>query len=416
MNGKDYVLASIDHEASQPWTKDSEFAYTNRFTCIPFDVPFRPARRIPKPFVRGAQTAIVVGPSGEEIYTDEHGRVKVQFHWDRQGKKDEDSSCWIRVSQVWAGGGWGAIHIPRIGQEVIVDFLEGDPDRPIITGRVYNASQTPPYGLPANATQSGIKSRSSKGGSADNYNEIRMEDKKGAEQILVHAERNMDTSVEVDESLDVGGNRKVHVKGSFTENIDTGETRTVNAGAKETINGGMTQTINGGEIRTVNGGVTESINGGETRTINGGATETIVGGETRTVSGGLTETINGAFTQTSSSGATISSPGAITIKGDGGVNIIAAGGTRIVDVLLSSIGGSRIEVYDAQNKIMFENAQITAIKTDVVTALSTSIALAKIDRIAFRNQTVPTDFEINVVKIANATQRVLDAALTMIGL
>jgi type VI secretion system secreted protein VgrG len=416
MNGKDYVLASIDHEASQPWKKDSEFAYTNRFTCTPFDVPFRPVRQNPKPFVRGAQTAIVVGPKGEEIYTDEHGRVKVQFHWDREGKKDDNSSCWIRVSQVWAGGGWGAIHIPRIGQEVIVDFLEGDPDRPIITGRVYNASQTPPYGLPANATQSGLRSRSSKGGSADNYNEIRMEDKKGAEQILVHAERNMDTSVEVDESLDVGGNRKVHVKGSFTENIDSGETRTVNAGAKETINGGMTQTINGGEIRTVNGGVTESINGGETRTINGGATETIVGGETRTVSGGLTETINGAFTQTSSSGATISSPGAITIKGDGGVNIIAAGGTKIIDTALASFGGSRLEFYDAQNKVLIENAQVTAIKTDVVLTLSTGIAMNKIDRAGFVSKKEGAKFTEELINIGKATQRILDAGLTMIGL
>ena len=122
--------------------------------------------------MQGPQTALVVGPKGEEIWTDKYGRVKVQFHWDRYGKRDEKSSCFVRVSQVWAGSGWGAMHIPRIGQEVVVDFLEGDPDRPIITGRVYNADQMPPYTLPANMTQSGLKSHSSKGSAASNFNPL----------------------------------------------------------------------------------------------------------------------------------------------------------------------------------------------------------------------------------------------------
>ena len=134
--------------------------------------PFRPQRLTPKPIVQGPQTAIVVGPAGEEIYTDEFGRIKVQFHRDRYGKNDENSSCWIRVSSAWAGKAWGQVSIPRIGQEVIVDFLEGDPDRPIITGRVYNADQMPPHELPANKTQSGLKSRSSLGGGTANFNEI----------------------------------------------------------------------------------------------------------------------------------------------------------------------------------------------------------------------------------------------------
>jgi uncharacterized protein involved in type VI secretion and phage assembly len=141
-----------------------------------------------EPIVQGPQTAIVVGPAGDEIYTDKYGRVKVQFHWDRYGKKDQNSSCWIRVSHPWAGQNWGMIAIPRIGQEVIVEFLEGDPDRPIITGRVYNADQMPPYALPANMTQTGIKTRSTKGGGVANFNEIRFEDKKGAEQVYIHAE------------------------------------------------------------------------------------------------------------------------------------------------------------------------------------------------------------------------------------
>ena len=149
----------------------------------------------------------MVGPKGEEIWTDQYGRVKVHFYWDRHDQSNENSSCWIRVSQAWAGKNWGSIQIPRIGQEVIVSFLEGDPDRPIITGRVYNAEQTVPYALPANATQSGTKSRSSKGGTQANFNEIRMEDKKGAEQLYIHAERNQDIAVENDEGHWVGHDR-----------------------------------------------------------------------------------------------------------------------------------------------------------------------------------------------------------------
>ncbi|MGA1870938.1 MAG: type VI secretion system Vgr family protein [bacterium] len=183
INDKDYVVTSIHHEVCQNFKGEAELSYSNQFTCIPFDVPYRPPRTLEKPVVRGNQTAIVVGPSGEEIYTDEHSRVKVQFHWDREGKRDENSSCWIRVSQLWAGAGWGAIHIPRIGQEVIVDFLEGDPDKPLITGYVYNASNMPPYKLPDEKTKSSIKSNTVKGGGS--ANELLMEDKKEKTRVVL---------------------------------------------------------------------------------------------------------------------------------------------------------------------------------------------------------------------------------------
>lgn len=171
-----YSLTGVSHDARQPLetgTKGQAFHYGNEFTCIPGDVHYRPELKTPLPTVRGVETAIVVGPSGEEIYVDNYSRVKVQFHWDREGKNDENSSCWIRVATFWAGKNWGSIHIPRIGQEVIVDFVEGDVDRPLIVGSVYNATQMPPYDLPGNATQSGVKSRSSKGGGTANFNEIR---------------------------------------------------------------------------------------------------------------------------------------------------------------------------------------------------------------------------------------------------
>jgi len=197
--------------------------FESGLTCIDAQQSFRPLAETLRPIVKGPQTAIVVGPSGEEIWTDQFGRVKVHFYWDRHDQSNENSSCWIRVSQAWAGKNWGSMQIPRIGQEVIVSFLEGDPDRPIITGRVYNAEQSVPYDLPANATQSGMKSRSSKGGTPANFNEIRMEDKKGQEQLYIHAERNQDIVVEVDESHSVGHDRNKSV--GRDETVTIGSTR-----------------------------------------------------------------------------------------------------------------------------------------------------------------------------------------------
>ncbi|MEC4562419.1 type VI secretion system tip protein VgrG [Pseudomonas inefficax] len=213
----------VHQERLESGTGSGAAQFESNLSCIDAQQSFRPQGSTVRPIVKGPQTAVVVGPAGEEIWTDQYGRVKVHFHWDRHDQSNENSSCWIRVSQAWAGKNWGSMQIPRIGQEVIVSFLEGDPDRPIITGRVYNAEQSVPYDLPANATQSGMKSRSSKGGSPANFNEIRMEDKKGAEQIYVHAERNMDTVVEQSETLAVGINRTQTV--GMLETITIGQDR-----------------------------------------------------------------------------------------------------------------------------------------------------------------------------------------------
>jgi type VI secretion system secreted protein VgrG len=185
--------------------------YNCRIEVMDSAQPYRSERITPKPVVQGPQTAIVVGPSSEEIYCDEYGRVKVQFHWDRYGSNDENSSCFVRVSQLWAGKAWGGIHIPRIGQEVLVSFLEGDPDQPLITGRVYNAVNMPPYDMPANKTRRGIKSRSSKGGSSKDYNEFRFEDKKGKEEVYLHAEKDLNTVVENNEQRQTFNTRKTIV-------------------------------------------------------------------------------------------------------------------------------------------------------------------------------------------------------------
>jgi type VI secretion system secreted protein VgrG len=224
---REYLIVStrylIAQESLETGSASAGLQFESALGCIAAQQSFRPLPITPRPIVKGPQTAIVVGPSGEEIWTDQFGRVKVHFYWDRHDQSNENSSCWIRVSQAWAGKNWGSMQIPRIGQEVIVSFLEGDPDRPIITGRVYNAEQTVPYDLPANATQSGMKSRSSKGGTPANFNEIRMEDKKGAEQLYIHAERNQDIVVEVDESHSVGHDRNKSVGND--ESVTIGQDR-----------------------------------------------------------------------------------------------------------------------------------------------------------------------------------------------
>ena len=224
ING-DYLLTEVMHSASVGDSYSTsggnvDESYSNHFTCIPFAIPYRPQRLSPRPLVQGPQTAVVVGPAGEEIYPDKYSRVKVQFHWDRLGKKNENSSCWVRVSQPWAGKNWGAINIPRIGQEVIVEFLEGDPDRPIITGRVYNDDQMPPYTLPDHMTRTTFMSRSTKGGGSANYNELRFEDKKGNEQIFLNAEKDMDHRVENDSREFIGNDRSLIVKNDQKEKVE----------------------------------------------------------------------------------------------------------------------------------------------------------------------------------------------------
>ncbi|MBN2592656.1 MAG: type VI secretion system tip protein VgrG [Sedimentisphaerales bacterium] len=236
---KQYLITSasynIDAGDFYSQEKGGACAYSCSFAAIDATQQFRSMRITPKPSIPGPQTAMVVGPSGEEVHTDEYGRVKVQFHWDRHGKADENSSCWIRVAQVWAGKKWGAMYIPRIGQEVIVEFLEGDPDQPIITGRVYNAQAMPPYDLPTNKTMSTLKSDSSKG--SGGFNEIRFEDKKGDEQIFIHAEKNEDIRVKNDCLEWIGNERHLIVKKDQLEQVDGDKHLTVKGDQNEKING-----------------------------------------------------------------------------------------------------------------------------------------------------------------------------------
>lgn len=245
MNNKKYLLLSVSHHAEQAGFQSfgtgAETRYSNTFTCMSADTPFRPRRLTPKPVVEGVQTAVVVGPSGEEIHTDEYGRIKVQFHWDREGGNDQNSSCWMRVGQLWAGPSWGSMFIPRIGQEVIVDFIEGDPDRPIVVGCVYNAHNMPPYQLPGNKTKSTLKSNSSKGGGG--FNEIRFEDLKGSEEIYIHGQKDENIVIENDKTQSVGHDESLTVGNDRTKDVGRDETITIGRDMSLTVGKNRTETI-----------------------------------------------------------------------------------------------------------------------------------------------------------------------------
>ncbi|VWB28592.1 Rhs element Vgr protein [Burkholderia lata] len=256
----------------------------------PSSLPYRSPRETPRPRTNGPQTATVVGPPGEEIWTDQYGRVKLQFRWDRYGQSNQDSSCWVRVSSPWAGGGFGGVQIPRVGDEVVVDFLNGDPDEPIVTGRVYNGEKMPPWGLPGSATQSGLLSRSSPGGTTDHANAFRFEDKKGAEQLWMHAERNFDAETEADHTLSVGNNH--------THTVGNDETMQVKNNRQRSV--GQNETVNIGQNRVAQIGVDEThgVGGNRTRTVGKKETVTIASDREATIGGSHTETVTHAKTET----------------------------------------------------------------------------------------------------------------------
>jgi len=301
-----YVLAHVSHSAT---AND----YANSFEAFPADVVFRPRRLTRKPSIPGTQTAIVVGKSGEEIWTDQYGRVKVQFHWDQKGKSDENSSCWIRVAQGWAGKAWGAMFLPRIGQEVVVSFLEGDPDRPLITGSVYNAEQTVPYALPGEQTKSTIKSNVSKDGGG--FNEIRFDDKKDSEEIFVQAQKELNTVVRNNETHKVGfekkdkGNQTIDVYNDRTVTVDQGnEKLQVKTGNREVL------VDTGNETHKVKGTRTLEVTGAETHTNKDNFDQKVAGNFTLKVDGDLTIQATGKITIKSTGDMALSSSAAVSAK------------------------------------------------------------------------------------------------------
>lgn len=237
------IAADYDYEENRYASgSDNNTIHSTNFTVIPSSIPFRPVATTHWPRTGGPQTAKVVGPNGESIWTDKYGRVKVKFHWDRLAKGDDTSSCWVRVSSAWAGQGYGGVQIPRVGDEVVVDFINGDPDRPIITGRVYNEASMPPWALPAAATQMGFLSRS-KDGSAGNANALRFEDKGGAEQVWLHAERNLDVDVENDETHNIDKNHTHFVGENEVQRVAKNQTIGVKGDATSLTGGSRSDSV-----------------------------------------------------------------------------------------------------------------------------------------------------------------------------
>ncbi|RWB94722.1 type VI secretion system tip protein TssI/VgrG [Mesorhizobium sp.] len=382
---QEYLVVSAEYRLFDPGYRALADVESENFKVIlgvaPTALAYRPPRVTTRPIMRGPQTATVVGPSGEEIFTDKYARVKVQFHWDRLGKKDQNSSCFVRVSQTWAGSGWGFIQIPRIGQEVIVDFIEGDPDLPIITGRVYNASQMPPYGLPGSATQSGWKSDSSKGGGG--YNELMFEDKAGSELVNFQAQKDHNLLIKNDRTKlvqhdqsdridhdakhsvghnldeDVGNNKTVKVGVDQTTDIGNNDTETVGVnrsltvGSNETINIGSnstetigiahTQTVGAVQTVTVGAARVDSVGTSETRTVGGpqantiGATRSVTVGAAQSHDIGATDSWNIAADQS----VQIGGGQTVKIAKDQGTDIGAGRSAKIAKDDLTEVGGNR---------------------------------------------------------------------------
>ena len=391
--GKKYLIVSASYsmtidqyETGQTTAGDEPYKAT--YTLLDSQVQFRPQAIAVKPRMNGPQTALVVGPAGEEIWTDPEGlgRVMVQFDWDRLGQHDEKSSCWIRVSQMWAGANWGAIHIPRIGQEVVVDFLDGDPDRPLISGRLYNADNTPPYDLPANRTQSGIKSRSSMGGTDQNFNEIRFEDLKGKEELHIQAEKDMSTTVKHNQSTSVGADRSVSVGGNHSVSVTGTQSTTVTKKETQTYKAEREMKVTGTNLDEITGAHTGKYHAGRTETVEKGDTLEVVGSDkTVTVHGEYNTTADTQFKVTQG-GNTLFMKGKDIVVNNGGCEVNLSGSSATVtansevaikcgsaSISMKSDGtieitGVKVKIGNANNNAAFEPSGTTVNGVKVTSA------------------------------------------------
>ena len=442
--GAKYLMEDSQYRAGSG--DGSGFAVT--YHLMPTSLTYRPKRRTPKPSMKGPQTAIVVGPQGEEIYTDAYSRVKVQFHWDRLGCRDEASTCFIRVSSAWAGGGWGFIQIPRIGEEVIVDFLEGDPDQPIITGRVYNAAQMPPYGLPGSATQSGWKSNSTPGGGG--WNELRFEDKKGSEEVYFQAEKdhnelvknnetrtigndwvedvghdgtqsignNRTESVGNDKSTSVGNNRSVSIGANDDEtvgadrslNVGSNETISIGSNSSETIGLNHTQTVGAAQAITVALARADTVGAAEVRTV--GATQTNTIGVNRSTSVGVNQShdigSNDSWDIGSNQTVSIGGNQSLTIGGDQSISTSKNRSEKIGEASSTEVGkAAAIKVGEGMVIDVGKDLAITAADSVVIKCGSASISMKKDGTVNIEGKdiTVKGSGKINVDASSDITMK-----------
>ncbi|MEL6363530.1 MAG: type VI secretion system tip protein TssI/VgrG [Pseudomonadota bacterium] len=368
---KDYVVIEATHDftAANPETGGEAERYECRFRAVGKETPIRPGRTAPRPRVYGPQVAIVVGPSGEEIFTDEHGRIKVHFYWDRHGEKDENASCWVRVAQPWAGKGWGFQHIPRLGQEVIVEFLEGDPDRPVVVGALYNGDNAPPFALPGSKTQSGVRSNSSTGGGGSN--ELRFEDAAGSEQIYIHAQKDQDVEVEnnethqigVDRTKSIGNDETVSVGNNRTESVGVDQSTTI--GSNETHSVGVDQSMTVGANQTVGVGANRSWTIGANETISVGAvrSHTVAAADNLAVGGAQAVEVGGVRGVVVG-GAQSHTVGASDSTTVGGSQDVTVGGSQD-----TSVGGGRSASVGKSDAIsVADDFSLTAGKTISISA------------------------------------------------
>jgi type VI secretion system secreted protein VgrG len=270
--GGKLLVVEVQHVGHQPEVHTQhetlgQGRYRNEFRCMPSDVPFRPSRRTPRPVISGIQTATVTGAPGDEIHPDEHGRIKVQFHWDREGGKDDKSSCWIRPGQVWGGPAWGGLFLPRVGQEVVIRFFEGDPDRPLITGAVYNGQNPTPYPLPDEKTRSTLRSSSSP--NSDGFNELRFEDAAGQEQVFFHAQKDDDLHTLNDKTQEIRANEALLVKKDRQRTIEGNQTLSVLLEDTGLVEGSQSLKVAGNRTTGIRGSHDEEVEGNQSVAVSG---------------------------------------------------------------------------------------------------------------------------------------------------
>ncbi|MCA4824384.1 MAG: type VI secretion system tip protein VgrG [Serratia rubidaea] len=456
-NGEYLVLsARYDLEENSYASGGGEAVHRIEMTVIPADTPYRSPQRTPWPRTHGPQTARVVGPQGESIWTDKYGRVKVKFHWDRQAKGDETSSGWVRVSSAWAGQGFGGVQIPRVGDEVVIDFINGDPDRPMVTGRVYNEASMPPWALPAGATMMGFMTRS-KDGHSDNSSHLFFEDKAGSEMVQLHAEKDMNISVENDKTVAIDGNRTTTIQkkqkdevigdatfiyhGTRTTTVTKKETKTFEDGEKVTITNGRSSEIASGgeklkvkgdrELKTdgeekhhVTGKMTEEFDKGlettiaavgKKETISGGVISDIKGGVDEKIKDGVTTNINsGNWTQNVNDGTiTIYSPQLIRIAS--GTKISLEAPESVFNPKLHSLTVTAFSETLTGNTATASGVTSAMIGvSNAVTGLSNAFKLKEFSKTVFQTESNDIVVNLEVTNISNRTLNITNNALFVI--